>query len=60
MEEIVLQTYLKGLLNLLYHLACDGQVAPDGKNCTICGDNDHQAPECCHNAFNQNYRKESP
>lgn len=25
------------------------QLQPDGKNCIICGDNDHQAFECHHN-----------
>lgn len=25
------------------------QIEPDGKNCVICGDNDHQAFECRHN-----------
>ncbi len=25
------------------------QLQPDGQNCVLCGDNDHQAWECLHN-----------
>lgn len=39
-------------LQLMWKGACHGQTKPDGKNCTICGDNDHQAFECRFNGFN--------
>jgi len=29
--------------------ACMEQLEPNGKNCSLCGDNDHQAFECTHN-----------
>lgn len=29
-------------------LVTQGQIVPDGKNCAVCGDNDHQAFECHH------------
>lgn len=44
----------RGILQALYvlwEIACNNQVEPDEKNCTICGNNDHQAFECRFNAF---------
>lgn len=38
------------------------QLAPDGNNCIICGDNDHQAWECIHNPLvmaNRGYKLEN-
>lgn len=32
------------------------QLAPDGKCCSICGDNDHQAWECHHNPLSIAYQ----
>jgi len=32
-------------------LACHGQLGEDGRHCQICGDIEHQAPFCEHNAF---------
>lgn len=40
-----------GFLLCYYHQACQGQTRPDGKNCKICGDSDHQAFECFKNPF---------
>ena len=51
MDENIYQGQIIQLLNLLFRMSCHGQTKPDGKNCTICGDNGHQAFECDQNAF---------
>lgn len=43
--------YAAGGLYMLYEVFCMGQVRPDGDNCAICGDIDHQAFECRFNPF---------
>ncbi len=35
----------------LWELCCHDQISPDGLNCAICGDTDHQAFECPFNGF---------
>ncbi len=41
--------FVKSGIELLWLCACKGQTKPDGDNCAICSDNDHQAFECLHN-----------
>lgn len=53
MRQIVTTIFL----HQLYTIACLGQTAPDGENCAICDDTDHQAFECHFNAFVR-WRKE--
>lgn len=31
------------------------QLKPDGNNCAVCGDDDHQAFECHHNPLSMSY-----
>ena len=40
------QEYLTAIDNIRLAMS---QLEPDGKNCVICGDGDHQAWECHHN-----------
>lgn len=53
MDEIELQEGILKGLRILYETACINQTKPDGNNCAICLDNDHQAFECRFNAFNR-------
>lgn len=52
MKEELYQEDIVDLLRYLFTRACHDQIIPDGENCTICSDNDHQAFECRFNAFN--------
>lgn len=50
-REEVRQVSIVQALFILNDVACHGQTKPDGNNCAICGDTDHQAFECRDNAF---------
>lgn len=50
---ITKQQYQEAITNL--NLAMK-QLEPDGKCCSICGDNDHQAWECHHNPLSLSSR----
>lgn len=41
----------------LWELCCGDQTKPDGLNCAVCGDTDHQGFECRFNGF-RNFIKE--
>lgn len=51
MDLVKLNGFISVTLASLYYTCTDGQIVPDGRNCTICGDIDHQAMECRFNAF---------
>lgn len=51
MDEQIYQILILDVLRKIWFLSCHGQTEPDGKNCAICSDNDHQAFECRFNAF---------
>lgn len=50
-SELIRQDKILPILVQLHEIACIGQTLPDGDNCAICGDTDHQAFECHFNAF---------
>lgn len=50
-SEEITQNIVLLVLASLHALSCFGQIEPDGNNCAICGDIDHQAFECHFNAF---------
>lgn len=56
MTENQLQKSCVNALDILWHVACHSQTRPNGKNCFICGDNDHQAFECRHNLLRKKLR----
>jgi len=43
--------------DLAWQLACKKQTKPDGKNCALCGDIDHQAFECRFNSLSKRGRE---
>lgn len=49
---ITKEDYQKAIVSLKSAMT---QIDPDGNNCAVCGDNDHQAWECHHNPLSRNY-----